>query len=111
MPANATLRPAIFHILLALAGRDLHGLGIATAVHDATRGATTLGPGTLYRSLKEMVRDGLSGEIAPPSGDEDSRRRLCEISDQGRELVQAEAARLARIVDVARTNQVLPETM
>ena len=47
-PKSTTLRPAVFHILLALAGEDLHGLGIAKAVDEATSGTVTLGPGTLY---------------------------------------------------------------
>ena len=64
MPVQDTpLRPAVFHILLALARGELHGLGIAEAIDDATSGAVTLGPGTLYRSLKEMARDGLIGEV------------------------------------------------
>ena len=104
------LRPAVFHILLALAGEDLHGLGIAKAIDHATSGTVALGPGTLYRSLKEMARDGLIGEVGAPTGSEDLRRRFYRISGRGREVVQAEAERLARIVEVARENHVLPGT-
>jgi DNA-binding PadR family transcriptional regulator len=111
MSAPNALRPAVFHILLALAGRDLHGLGIAKAVDDATAGTVMLGPGTLYRSLKEMLRDELIAEIDRPTEDEDSRRRFYRITEQGREQVQAEAGRLARLVELARTNRVLPETL
>ena len=68
MPTPATpLRAPVFHILLALAREDLHGLGIAAAVADATEGSVVLGPGTLYRSLKEMARDGLIEEVAAPA--------------------------------------------
>ena len=109
MSATQTVRPAVFHILLALAGEDLHGLGIAKAVAEATEGAVVLGPGTLYRSLKEMVRDGSIDQIDAPRAGEDPRRRFYRISDAGRALVQAEAARMARLVDVARQNRVLPE--
>ena len=109
MPGQETpLRPAVFHILLALAGGELHGLGIAEAVDSATTGSVRLGPGTLYRSLKEMARDGLIAEVPAPSEGEDPRRRFYSISTRGRTLVQAEAERLARIVDVARENRVLP---
>lgn len=104
------LRPAVFHILLALAGEDLHGLGIAKAIDLATSGTVALGPGTLYRSLKEMARDGLIREVKAPAGNEDPRRRFYRISGRGREVVQAEAERLARIVEVARENHVLPGT-
>lgn len=68
----------------------------------------TLGPGTLYRSLKEMARDALVGEVPAPSEGEDPRRRFYSIRKRGRALVQADAERLARIVDVARQNRVLP---
>lgn len=109
MPRRETpLRPAVFHILLALAATALHGLGIAEAVDEATAGSVKLGPGTLYRSLKEMARDGLISEVQLPSQSEDPRRRYYDITERGRALVQAEAERLARIVEVARENRVLP---
>ena len=96
MPGHETpLRPAVFHILLALAGTALHGLGIAEAVAEATTGSVKLGPGTLYRSLKEMARDGLISEVQAPSESEDPRRRFYDITKRGRALVQAEAERLA----------------
>ena len=109
MPPDTPMRPAVFHILLALAREDLHGLGIAKAVDEATEGSMSLGPGTLYRSLKEMTADGLIEEVSSPPGSEDPRRRFHRITDHGHVLVQAEAARFERIVDVARRNQVLPE--
>ena len=109
MPGHETpLQPAVFHILLALVGSALYGLGIAEAVAEATTGSVKLGPGTLYRSLKEMARDGLISEVQAPSESEDPRRRFYDITKRGRAVVQAEAERLARIVDVARENRVLP---
>lgn len=109
MPSDATLRPAAFHILLALAGEDLHGLGIAQAVDEATEGSTRLGPGTLYRSLKEMAAAGLIEEVVAPPGEDDPRRRFYAITNRGRDAARIEAMRLAKIVDVARENRVLPE--
>ena len=109
MAEPSSVRPAVFHILLALAKEDLHGLGIAKAVDDATGGAVALGPGTLYRSLKEMARDGLILDAVAPEAESDPRRRFYRISGTGRDVVRAEAERLARIVEVARQNRVLPE--
>ena len=110
MPLHQTpLRPAVFYILLALARGDLHGLGIAEAIDEATSGSVTLGPGTLYRSLKEMAADGLISEVTAPLAGDDPRRRFYALTDRGRSVVQVEAERLARIVEVARANQVLPE--
>ncbi len=110
MPSDPTaLRPAVFHVLLALAREDLHGLGVAKAVDEATSGSVRLGPGTLYRSLKEMAAQGLIAEVPAPPGGEDPRRRFYRITERGRVLVQTEAERLARIVEVAREIQVLPD--
>ncbi len=103
---SAPLLPPVFHILLALSSEDLHGLGIATAVEDASGGTVELGPGTLYRSLKEMVRQGALIEVSSPQGT-DPRRKYYRSTDLGRELLREEAARLARIVDLARERKVL----
>lgn len=109
MPQDkTTLRPAVFHILLALSQGEMHGLGIAEMIDETTEGAVRLGPGTLYRSLKEMARDGLIRQVPAPSNDEDPRRLFYAITGRGRELVGAEAARLAAIVAFARAQRILP---
>ena len=102
-----TLRTPVFHILLALAGEDLHGLGIADEVERATDGAVELGPGTLYRSLKEMADGGLIEEASAPGDGADPRRRYYRITSRGRVLLADEAGRLARVVDLARQRSVL----
>jgi DNA-binding PadR family transcriptional regulator len=107
--SNATPpRPAVFHILLALAGGDLHGLGIADEVERATDGTVELGPGTLYRSLKQMAAEGLVQETVAPSPETDPRRKYYRATAEGRRVLAEEAGRLARIVEVARDRHVLP---
>jgi DNA-binding PadR family transcriptional regulator len=106
--AAAPLKAAVFHILLALSDGDHHGLGIADVVEENTAGAISLGPGTLYRSLKEMTRDGLVREVAAPAGDEDPRRKFYRLTRAGRAALRAEASRYERIVNVARKRAVLP---
>lgn len=103
------LNVPVFHILLALAERDLHGLGIADWVEEATDGAVALGPGTLYRSLGQMTERGLIREAEAPQGDADPRRKYYAITAEGRRRVSAEAARLERLVEVARARNLLPE--
>jgi DNA-binding PadR family transcriptional regulator len=111
MPSDPTaLRPAVFHILLALSQGEMHGLGIAESIAEATGGAVELGPGTLYRSLKEMSRDGLVRKVPPPSKGEDPRRRFYAITARGRELVTEEARHLADVVAFARAQGILPGT-
>lgn len=107
--SSEPLNPPVFHILLALAERDLHGLGIADWVEETTGGAVSLGPGTLYRSLAQMVNRGLIRETEAPPGDDDPRRKYYAITPEGRRRVSAEAARLERLVEVARARKLLPE--
>lgn len=107
-PSDLPLRPAVFHILLALAEGDLHGLGIADAAERASEGAVELGPGTLYRSLSEMTEAGLVRPVAPPRDDADPRRKYYRITEPGRGVLAAEARRLERLVDAVRSRRVLP---
>ena len=104
------LKPAVFHNLLALFQNSRHGLGIADEVERSTDGAMRLGPGTLYRSLKEMSRDGLVDEVAVQRPDQDPRRKLYRITARRRKLVRIEAERYESIVEVARRRDVLPQS-
>ena len=101
MDKSAPLTPAAFHILLALAGGRKHGLGIADEVEELTGGGTQLGPGTLYRSLKEMTRSRLIDE-ASNGDDEDPRRRYYTITSGGRAALASEAKRFDELSRLAR---------
>ena len=98
------MTPAVFHILLALAGRESHGYGIMQEVEQFTKGDKQLGPGTLYRSIQRMLVDGLIQELSislhGPS--DDDRRRYYRITAKGLAIARAEAQRLADLVDAAR---------
>ena len=106
------LTPAVFEILLALADQERHGYGIMLEVELRTGGATRLGPGTLYGSIKRMLSDGLieeSGERPDPEMD-DERRRYYRLTDFGYRVATAEAERLARLVKSARSKKLLSRT-
>jgi DNA-binding PadR family transcriptional regulator len=102
------LRPPVLHILLSLVKRDLHGLGIAEEVERITAGATELGPGTLYRTLREMVEEGLIDPVSAPDAQSDPRRKYYRITSMGQASLTAEAERLDRIVRVARDLDLIP---
>lgn len=106
---DAPLTPAMFHILLALAGGERHGYGIMREVERASDGTFPLGPGTLYRSIKQMLALGLieeSDERPDPELD-DERRRYYRITSGGRRAASVEAQRLARLVSEARARRLL----
>jgi len=94
---------AVLHILLSLAGEDRHGLGIAADVKAFTSGRLTLGPGTLYGTIKRLLEAGLIEDLGSPSGDEDDpRRRYYRITVKGRRALESETEGLASVLSVAR---------
>lgn len=103
------LTPAVFHILLALAGGEQHGYEIMKQVQRDSRGQVTMGPGTLYGSIKRMLADTLieeSGERPDPTMD-DERRRYYRLTDLGRRALLAELQRYREIVSLAHQRQLL----
>jgi DNA-binding PadR family transcriptional regulator len=97
------LTTAEFQILLSLAGGERHGYAIMQDVAAATQGKVRLGPGTLYRSLKSLLAAGLieeRGERPDPDLD-DERRRYYQLTQLGRRVADAEAARLDALVSQA----------
>jgi DNA-binding PadR family transcriptional regulator len=103
------LSPAVFHILLALADEARHGYAIMRDIDERTDGVVRVGPGMLYGSIKWLLADGYIEEAPrrPRRGD-DERRRYYQLTVSGRELLRAEAARLAAAVGLARARRVLP---
>lgn len=105
----APLSPNAFHILLALADQDLHGLAIMNEVLERTDGRLRLWPGILYRTLRQLEHDGFVVEVgAPPDAEPGGGRpRFFRITPPGRRACAAEAARLASFVAVARAKRLL----
>lgn len=103
------LTPAVFHILLALLDCDRHGYGIMQEVSICTEGKLRLGPGTLYRSIKQMLSEGLIVELyeRPDPSLDDQRRRYYRLTDSGKRVLKAEAERLEHLLKVARVKQLL----
>lgn len=103
------LSPAVLHILLALADGERHGYDIMREVETITDGKLQMGPGTLYGSLKRMLRDGFIAEAdeRPDPELDDSRRRYYELTEFGRRVLVTEFGRLARLVEVARRRNLL----
>ena len=95
------MAPAVFHILIALADRPLHGYGIMLDIARRSDDKVKLSPGTLYGSIKLMLEEGLIEEIAAPA-DDDERRRYYRITRAGREAARQEMARMSALLNHAR---------
>ncbi len=113
-PAAASfqpLPPAILHILLAIAGEDLHGYGILKEIERQSEGLYRLGPGTLYDNLQKLLDRGLVRDMGQREGDTDSRRRYYRLSPLGKKVLTAETRRLETLVSEAKLRLRLPGRM
>jgi DNA-binding PadR family transcriptional regulator len=104
------LSPAAFHILLALVDGERHGYGIMQEIAHRSDRKVNLGPGTLYRSIRRLLADGLIAESdeRPVPELDDARRHYYRITLFGRRVAVAEAQRLADLVRSAELKQLLP---
>jgi DNA-binding PadR family transcriptional regulator len=95
------LSPATLHILLALAGEDLHGYGIMQEVLRQSEGRYKLGPGTLYDNIQRLTAQDLVQEVArrtDSARNDDPRRRYYRLTSSGRGVLSAEISRLETVV-------------
>lgn len=103
------LTPAVFNILLALADGEKHGYAIMLEIEENTEGQVVMGPGTLYGSIKRMLKTGLieeSDERPDPEMD-DQRRRYYQLTGLGQRTVKLEAERLVSQVKLAQAKNLL----
>jgi DNA-binding PadR family transcriptional regulator len=105
------LTPAVFHVLLALADGERHGYAIMQAVAETTGGGITMGPGTLYGTLKRLLDSGLVEEHdqRPDPELDDERRRYYRLTALGQQVAAAESRRLETLVRAARRKGLLPK--
>ncbi|MCC6802580.1 MAG: helix-turn-helix transcriptional regulator [Anaerolineae bacterium] len=103
------LSPAVFHILLVLADGELHGYGIMQQIAQMTNGAVNIGPGPLYRSIKQMIDQNLIVEADERVDAKlsDERRRYYRLTEYGQRVAQAEAERLALLVRIAQQRRLI----
>ena len=103
------LSSATLHILLALAGGNLHGYGIMKEVTRNSDGHYRLGPGTLYDNLKKLMDAGLVADAATsssskrkPLSSKDDDRRFYTLTRDGKNALAAEIDRLQSVVKEAK---------
>lgn len=98
------LSPPVFHILLAIGSRQLHGYAIMQEIKERTGGTVTVLPGTLYSSIGRMLEDGLICETSdrPNPTADDQRRRYYRLTQFGKAAAEAESERMALLLNVAK---------
>jgi DNA-binding PadR family transcriptional regulator len=104
------LTPAAFQVLLALAAGQTHGYAVMQFIEQLTDGTVRLGPGTLYRTIARLLAENLVEEVegGDPAAPHDARRRYYQLTPQGRQAAQTEAALHQRMVAAATRAGLLP---
>jgi len=87
------LTPAVFHILLALAGGKRHGYAISKEVLRQTDGRMRMGPGTLYGAITRLEQRGFIRPVAS-----DDRRQPYKLTAAGKRFLEEELAGLESLV-------------
>ncbi len=101
------LPTAQVHILLALVTGDKHGYAIMSEVEALTEGSVTMGPGTLYGTIKRMLKARLVEETdeRPDPELDDERRRYYRLTALGALVLDAEVARMEQLARTAHSRR------
>jgi DNA-binding PadR family transcriptional regulator len=98
------LPTASFFVLFALAEEEKHGYRIMQDIRKLSEGTFSVGPATLYNTIKKLTDQGLITETLH-SGDE--RRRTYALTSIGKRLLGAEFQRQQALLDLARSRKLL----
>ena len=98
------LSAATLHILLALAGGNLHGYGIIQEVARNSDGHYRLGPGTLYDNLKKLMDAGWVADapLQKRKSTKEDDRRFYTLTRKGSDTLSAEVDRLQSVISEAK---------
>ena len=101
------LPTAQVHILLALVTGATHGYAIMSEVEALTEGTVTMGPGTLYGTIKRMLKARLVEETdeRPDAELDDERRRYYRLTALGGLVLDAEVARMEQLARTAHSRR------
>lgn len=96
------LTESYFYILLCLAEGPNHGYGIMQKTKELSEGEVTIGSGTMYGATGNMMKKGWIVECNDYS-EGNERRRMYELTEEGREILDAEINRLKRLLAGAKS--------
>ena len=100
------LKPLHTSILLVLSEGEDYGYGIVKRIAEREAGSIHIAPSNLYYVLDQLVEKGLI-EPGPAPASEDPRRTYFSITHGGKQVLRAEAERLAAVVATADRLNVL----
>jgi len=97
------LREPTFYILLSLSPGPKHGYAILKEVENLSEGRVKLSTGTLYGAIKRLLDRGWIRRVEDPlPNGTDRERKAYILTEQGRQVLNAEIKRLQKLVNVAQ---------
>ena len=100
--SNLPLREPTFLILLSLSPGPKHGYAILKEVDRLSDGRVKLSTGTLYGAIERLLDQGWIRRVEEPIPNGTNReRKAYDITELGRKALNAEIARLRKLVNVA----------
>lgn len=100
--SNLPLREPTFFILLSLSPGPKHGYAIMKEVERLSDNRVNLSTGTLYGAIERLLDQNWIRRVDDPLPNSTNRKRKAyEITDIGRKILNAEIARLRKLVRVA----------
>lgn len=94
----STIKPAAFHILLALVEGDAHGYAVMQAARDQAGGQAPLQTASFYRHLAKLMDAGLVAEVARPADVDPRRGAYYRLTARGRQVLVEERRRMAGLL-------------
>ena len=98
MKKSEPMSESYFYILLCLWKGANHGYGIMQLTEKLSHGEVTIGSGTMYGATSNMMKKGWIKEIIS-SGVGMERKRLYCLTEAGVAALEAEIARLKRMLE------------
>lgn len=94
---NEPLTESYFYILLGLYKGPNHGYGIMQETLKLSKERVKIGSGTMYGAMSNMMKKHWIEEVREIAQGGD-RKRLYELTDLGREVLESERARIKELV-------------
>lgn len=89
------LTEAVYYILLSLY-EPMHGYGIMQNINKISNGRVNLAAGTLYGALTTLLEKGWIESI---EDSDNSRKKMYEITNKGKDVIKIELSRLEELVN------------
>ena len=102
LPSNSPLTEVTYYILLILSPEPKHGYAIMKDVQGLSGGRVLLSTGTLYGAIKRLLEQGWIKRVDDEASNGSGRvRKAYTLTQLGRRALEAEVARLHRLVSAA----------